>query len=393
MPFLRTFHFIEAAEYRSGSRSRIRERRFYAYRCGDVIRLEAARTSANFFNVLSVRPIIGRSFLPEDTTGRDQVAMISERLWRQRFNSDPGILGRKINLDLKAYTVVGVLPEKFQFDPLGTRTDIWVPSLTNMSALTPQQVEAGACYLNAIARLTPGSSILVAQAGLALHQAEFLRQYAGSGDADPKRILEVIPLAEKLIGEYRSMFLRPPATVFLFLMIACANVAGLSLARAVDRRKEVALRIALGATRLHVVAQLAAENLLLACRRRSNRNRVEPGRRALLGRFRFPGRSASACLRLGAQLASTGFQCRSFGTHRSLMRARAGFAVRRSESERNAGEAVVEGSEADGVTSRAVFWWLAKSRSLSCCWWGRQFWDTASLDFAVNRWASRRRMF
>ncbi len=232
---------------------------------GSAIRLEAARTSANFFSVLSVRPIIGRSFLPsEDTAGRDQVAMISERLWRQRFDSDPAVIGRRINLDLKAYTVVGVLPENFQFDPLGTRTDIWVPSLTNLSALTPQQVEAGACYLNAIARLTPGSSIQGAQAGLAVRQAEFLRQYAGSGDADPRRTLEVIPLSEKLIGEYRAMFLTLSGTVFLFLMIACANVAGLSLARAVDRRKEVALRIALGATRAHVVAQLASESLLLA---------------------------------------------------------------------------------------------------------------------------------
>ncbi len=232
---------------------------------GSAIRLEAARTSANFFNVLSVRPIIGRSFLPaEDTTGRDQVVMISERLWRQRFDADPGVIGRKINLDLKAYTVVGVLPEQFQFDLLGTRTDIWAPSLTNLSALTPQQVEAGACYLNAIARLAPGSSISGAQAVFALRQAEFLRQYAGSGDADPKRTLEVVPLSEKLIGEYRAMFLMLAGTVFLFLMIACANVAGLSLARAVDRRKEVALRIALGATRLHVIAQLTTESLLLA---------------------------------------------------------------------------------------------------------------------------------
>ncbi len=232
---------------------------------GSAVRLEAARTSANFFNVLSVRPIIGRSFLPaEDAAGRDRVVMISEHLWRERFDSDPGIIGRKINLDLKAYTVVGVLPDKFQFDPLGTRTDVWAPSLINLSALTPQQVEAGACYVNAIARLTPGGSIQGAQAGLAVRQAEFLHEYPGSGDADPKRVLEVVPLSEKFIGEYRTMFLTLSGTVFLFLMIACANVAGLSLARAVDRRKEVALRIALGARRLQVIVQLAAESLLLA---------------------------------------------------------------------------------------------------------------------------------
>ncbi len=230
-----------------------------------ALRLEAARISSNFLSVLSVHPLLGRAFVPaEDKETNNAVVMLGERLWRQRFASDPAVLGRPVYLDTKPYTVVGIMPDSFQFEPLGTRVDVWAPSLRNLSLLSPQQVQAGACYLNAIARLAPGSSGAEARAGLAVYQAQFLHERVGAGDADPKRTLEVLPLSEKLRGNYRPLFLTFAATVFLFLMIAGANVAGLSLARAIERRKEVALRVALGATRLYFVADLMAENLLLA---------------------------------------------------------------------------------------------------------------------------------
>jgi predicted permease len=230
-----------------------------------AIRLEGARISANFFDVLSVTPLIGRSFLPtEDGGGHNQVAMISERLWRQRFGADPHIVGRSINLNLKSHIIVGVLPASFRFELLGTRAEVWVPSLPNISGISSQQVQAGACYLNAIARLKNGLSLSSAQRAFGVHQAAFLQHNPASIEADPNRKLEVVPLSEKLVASHRPVLFAFGTTVFLFLLIACANVSGLSLARAIDRRKEIAVRVALGATRGDIVVQILAESFLLA---------------------------------------------------------------------------------------------------------------------------------
>ncbi len=226
------------------------------------VRLEAARVSANFFSVLGVKPILGRAFTPaDDTPSANPSVLIGAHLWRQRFASDPHIVGQQLILDSLPYTVIGILPNAFEFDLLGTRAELWASRPANISALTPQQVEAGACYLNAIGRLAPAVSLPRAQAALATRHQTFLR---ASPDADPKRALEVVPLAEKLTANSRPLLLLLAGTVFLFLLIACANIAGVSLARALDRRKEMAIRIALGATRRHVVVQLVAESLLLA---------------------------------------------------------------------------------------------------------------------------------
>jgi putative ABC transport system permease protein len=230
-----------------------------------AVRLEGARISANLFEVLSVKPLVGRSFLSgEDGGGRNQVAMISERLWRQRFGADPHTIGKPISLNLKSHIVVGVLAETFRFELLGTRADIWVPSLPNISGISPHQVQAGACYVNAIARLKAGLSLSSAQRAFRVQQAAFLRNNAASLGADPNRKLEVVALSEKLVASHRPVLLAFGTTVFLFLLIACANVSGLSLARAIVRRKEIAVRVALGATRGDIIAQLLAESSLLA---------------------------------------------------------------------------------------------------------------------------------
>lgn len=229
------------------------------------MQLEAARVSSGFFHLLSAKPKLGRTFLPsEDVSEKDYVVLLSERIWRRRFSSDPHIVGRSVNLNSKPYTVIGVLPPDFRFDLLGTAVDLWVPALADASLLTPQQVEAGACYLNAVGKLSDGSSLRHVQASLAIREREFLRDYQKLGDANPRQSLEIIPLSEKLVGNYRSICLLLAAAVGAFLAIACANVAGLLLARALNRKREIAIRMALGASRFHVAGQLMAESLLLA---------------------------------------------------------------------------------------------------------------------------------
>jgi putative ABC transport system permease protein len=229
------------------------------------IQREAARVSANFFRVLGIKPLVGRSFTPaEDTAGRAAVVMLGERFWRRNFAGDPHMIGQQINLDSRLYTVVGVLPPNFQFGLLGSRIDIWTPSVTETSIVTPQQVQTGACYLNAVARLTPSISLRKAQTAFAIRRSRFLREYPQYSDADPKRSLEAIPLAEKLVGNYRPFCLVLAGTVALFLLISCANVACLLLARATNRLKQFSIQVALGATRGRVILDSLLDSLLLS---------------------------------------------------------------------------------------------------------------------------------
>ena len=235
-----------------------------AGRNGPVER-EAARVSSNFFRVLGVQPLLGRSFVPaEDGEANASVVILSDRFWRRNFAGDYHVIGHQINLDSRLYTVIGVLPASFQFGLLGSGVDVWVPDVTEASIVTPQQVQTGACYLNAVARVKPGVDIRKAKAAFAVRQRRFLMDFSQFSDADPKRSLEAVPLTEKLVGNYRPFCLLLALTVALFLLVGCANVACLSLARSAGQMKQLSVQVALGATRRRLILASLLDNLLLA---------------------------------------------------------------------------------------------------------------------------------
>ena len=228
----------------------------------EATQLRAARVSSNFFDLLGVRPVLGRSFIAaEDGPGGNPVVVLSNRFWRQRFGGDPRSIGQPITLDSKAYSIVGVLASSFQFSAVGNDIDLWTTRVDQLNIATPQQVQSGMCYLDSVARLKPGTSISQAQEQAHMFNAQFAREYPKLPDAHWR--LQITPLQERLVGNLRSPFLMLSTAVALVLLIACANIASLLLTRALLRRKEVAIRAALGAKRGELIWQFLTESMLL----------------------------------------------------------------------------------------------------------------------------------
>jgi putative ABC transport system permease protein len=218
-------------------------------------RLEGEMVTASYFSTFGVQPIAGRVFSSdEDIPGRSQVTVISERLWRTRFDSNPSIVGQVLHLNGLSYTVVGIMPKSF--DPLLENSDIWVPA-----AYTPQQLaDHDDHYLSVIGRLNPGVSLAAAQSELDVIAERLQRQYPMD---DKERTFHATLLSTALLGDQQlalRMFLA--AGAFL-LLIACANIANLQLARGQTRRKEMAMRAAIGASAKRIVGQLLIENAVL----------------------------------------------------------------------------------------------------------------------------------
>ena len=230
-------------------------------------RIYAELVSANFFDVLGVKAILGRTFLPEEDTGfgGHPVVVISYPLWQRRFGGDPQVVGKTVPVNRVPYTIVGVAPRGFQGGEIALSFDAWIP-MTMYS-----HVAGGEAYkyrgnhsFASLARLKPGVGIQEAQAGLEVIAHQLARQYPETND---KWSVTVYPLwnapygAVAILGAVLMVLM---GTVGVVLLIVCANIANLLLARAVQRQREIAIRLSLGASRGRLLRQLLTESLLLS---------------------------------------------------------------------------------------------------------------------------------
>jgi putative ABC transport system permease protein len=229
-------------------------------------RIDVARVSHGLFPLLGVAPLLGRGFSPEeDEVGRNRVVALSEGLWRKHFGADPKIIGRVVKLDEATYTIVGVMPASFQFPLTGGAyagaVELWTPlALTD----DEKQERRRDSNFNLIGRLKPGVTLEQAQANMAAVAVRIERQYPDLYRDNIRINATAVGLMERTTRNVRPVVLMLFGAVGLVLLIACANIANLQLARAATRRKEVAIRSALGAGPWRIARQTLTESLLLA---------------------------------------------------------------------------------------------------------------------------------
>jgi len=224
---------------------------------GPPERLEGTRVSGNFFQVLGAHAWLGRTLEPRDEDSDARVTVLSYGLWQRRFGADTAIVGRDITLNGAAYTVVGILPRGFLF-PFREAT-LAVPTTLRAD---PRRSDRGANFLRVVARLGPGVGLARAKGDLDAIAARLQRSYPNE---DSRKIgVNLYPLHTEIVRDYQQILWTLFAAVMLFLAIGCGNLANLLLVRSVSRGSEFALRASLGATRMHVLRQLAGEAIVLA---------------------------------------------------------------------------------------------------------------------------------
>jgi predicted permease len=230
---------------------------------GEPAQINAARLGASVFQILGVSPIMGRVFTQQEDDARQQITVISYQTWRSRFHGNPGVLGTKVLLDRKPYEIIGVMPRNFEFPLVPgqlNRSELWVPL-----SLTPAELVngRGSWNFNMVARLRPGISPAQAQ-----QDAEVVAQGIQKNFPGAMKSLRIHALVQRLdentVGEARPLIRTLFLAVAVVLFIACANLAGLLLVRVIRRRREIAMRLALGARAATVIRQSLIETLTLS---------------------------------------------------------------------------------------------------------------------------------
>lgn len=227
---------------------------------GDAVQVLGGQVTSNYFDVLGVRPIRGRNFLPEEERTAD-VAMVTETFWQKRLSGDPNVIGRGITLNGVPHTIVGVLPN-LPFSWVGPAAEVWTTKPFEIAGISYERIMRGSGVLRVVGRLKPGMTLEQARAALPSLEQSYHARYPDK--IDSSSVMTLKTLAEDTTGNLRPAFAILLTAVAFVLLIACSNVANLLLVRFSGRRREIALRMAIGASRRSVVRLFVFESLLVS---------------------------------------------------------------------------------------------------------------------------------
>ncbi|PYK32240.1 MAG: hypothetical protein DME57_00615 [Verrucomicrobia bacterium] len=229
---------------------------------GDAVQVFGGRLTSNYFDLLGVRPILGRNFLPEEEEGAD-VAVVTKAFWQKRLGGDPNVIGRSITLDGMPHTIVGVIPNMpvtwFGANPVA---EVWTTKPFQLPGFSYDRMMRGTSFLRVIGRIKPGMPLDQVKAGLPSLDQSYRTQYPNKIDSSLTSTVRTLP--QDVTQNFRAGFITLFAAVTFVLLIACSNVANLLLVRFSGRRREIALRMAIGASRASVVRLFVFESVLVS---------------------------------------------------------------------------------------------------------------------------------